>query len=114
MIASDSPCNHIDGDPPSHCYAHLPSSDSIVQCEASCTNKASCIGYMYRFVDTQSHKACILFPNDGTCPSGFTFYSQSNTAKTMNELVAHSPPITGYVCYGKNSGKGFLLFEKYI
>ena len=46
---------------------------------------------------------------DKTCPSGFTFNEYSRAAKDVHELRAYAS--SGYVCYGKGSGKNSLQFK---
>ena len=102
--AINGSCVHVDGGYPSFCifpaYGY-----SIRSCITNCTNKASCVGFMYNYVDA----ICAIIPTDGTCPSGFNFILHSNTAETVNDLVAY--PLPGTFCYGKHSGNDFLLFE---
>ena len=105
MIASNGFCDHVDGGGyPSYCRDT--SVYPIKRCKENCTNKTSCVGFSYY----DRSGLCILFPTDGTCPDGFIFYSKSNTAETVNDLVAYN--YSGFVCYGKNSGNYKLLFEK--
>ena len=44
-----------------------------------------------------------MMPSDNSCPSGFTLVTNTYTAATSNDLVAN--PRSGYVCYGKDTGK---------
>ena len=99
LITNEGYCQHVDGGFPSYCYSN--SKSRITSCETYCTNKTSCVGYEY------SAKHCNLFTTDNTCPSEFQFTLQTNTAETMNDLIAIS--YTGYVCYGRYPGK--LIFR---
>ena len=97
MITSSGTCKHVNGGYPSYCYNGNVNFQSI--CEGYCTSEASCVGYFYH----ASGDNCYLIPSNNSCPSTFILHSQTNLATTMNDLVAVS--YSGYVCYGKKSGK---------
>ena len=104
MITSTGYCKHVSGGFPTNCWND--SITSIDICESYCTNQKSCVGYDY-----QDDIFCELFTSDNTCPSDFEFKSQSETAKTMKDLVAsYSASHPSYICYGKTSGKCNLHF----
>ena len=113
LITSSGYCSHVNGGLfPTHCYSDSVPSQS--DCEQFCTSQTSCIGYMYK----SSSQWCFLIPSDSTCPSNFIFRQNTHTATTTNDLVAYS--FSGYVCYGKNSGKisklqmSFIYFSSHI
>ena len=107
LITSTGYCNHVSGGIPSLCFNI--SITSIDICESYCTNQKSCVGYDYSAID----RVCELYTSDNTCPSDFTFDSQSKTAKTMEDLVAlNDPNYQSTSCYGKTSGKCILNFFK--
>ena len=107
LITNNGWCQHVDGSIPSFCSPDF-SVSSISNCEASCSNQASCVGYIY----AEELDNCYLFPSDSTCPSGFTFNQRSSTAETMNDLKEQQA--SGWVCYGKNTGNDNLLLPKII
>ena len=107
LITNNGWCQHVDGSIPSFCSPDS-SVSSISNCEASCSNQASCVGYIY----AEELDNCYLFPSDSTCPSGFTFNQRSSTAETMNDLKEQQA--SGWVCYGKNTGNDNLLLPKII
>ena len=107
LITNNGWCQHVDGSIPSFCSPDF-SVSSISNCEASCSNQASCVGYIY----AEELDNCYLFPSDSTCPSGFTFNQRSSTAETMNDLKEQQA--SGWVCYGKNTGNDNSLLPKII
>ena len=107
LITNNGWCQHVDGSIPSFCSPDS-SVPSISDCEASCSNQVSCVGYIY----AEELDECFLFPSDNTCPSGFTFNQRSSTAETMNDLKEQQA--YGWVCYGKNAGNDYMLLQKVI
>ena len=98
LITSSGYCSHVNGGLfPTHCYSDSVPSQS--DCEQFCTSQTSCIGYFY----SSSVQWCFLIPSDSSCPSNFQLYTRTHTATTANDLVAS--PLSGFVCYGQNSGK---------
>ena len=105
LITSTGYCKHVSGGIPSHCWKYPIASIDI--CESYCTNQKSCVGYEH----TAIGRVCDLFTSDTTCPSGFTFSSRSETAKTMTDLVAfNNPSEKPWNCSGKTSGNCIFHF----
>ena len=96
LITSTGYCSHTSGGLPTYCYSGTVPSQS--NCEGFCSSHASCVGYFH----SSSLTRCYVLPSDGTCPSNFVL-AQRTDATSANDLVA--TPSSGYVCYGKSSGK---------
>ena len=95
LIASNGICGHINGGFASSCF--IDSLSSIKRCEAICTSQTSCVAYYY---GGESGDECNLYVSDNICPNEFFFLSQSNTAKTIDDLKALESSYDA-VCYGK-------------
>ena len=112
LITSAGYCSHVNGGVPTFCYSYsLPSQSN---CESVCSSQTSCVGYIYQ----SSRTFCAVIPSTSNCPSNFLLAQRTNTATTANDLVARAA--SGYVCYGKNSGKinklqmSFIYFSSQI
>ena len=114
MIANNGICKHSNGSHLSFChddflYLRDELKYSIAECEAYCTDHASCVGYSY-----SAKYGCYLFPSDGNCPPNFVYEEGRNTiyAETINDLTAN--PSSIFVCYGKIPGKWYFTHQTHI
>ena len=98
LITDMTDCYLVTGGRPSRCVKTYVYSKST--CESSCTSLESCVGYSY-----SDFNYCFLHPSLRNCPYGFTYYSGTNMANTINDLAAGTESWSNsYSCYGRGSG----------
>ena len=109
MIASNGVCKHVNGGYPTNCYKS--SVSSLSSCEAQCTSGTPCVGFYYKASAPSSLPNCRLITSDSSCPSGFSL-SSTTVASSKKDLVRSD--LSGWVCYGKDSGKQLALIGNCI